>query len=153
MDREISNFLESDWMAGLRARFAFVDSNGDGWVTADDLSVALATVGLPATPAWTAKVLARYDRDGDGRVSAVDYITGLTVAGWEQQPLARALHDAFHAVDGDNDGRVSAEEMRAWYHARGVMLSSDEVATRLRPWDTDGDGRIDFAEFVRMIVD
>lgn len=152
MDREIASYLESNWMAGVRARFAFVDANNDGLVNADDLGVALASVGLPTPPALAVELIARYDADGDGRVSWVDYITGLTVASREQQPLCRALYDAFHGVDGDGDGLVTEEEMRAWYHSRGVMLSPDEVNRRLSPWDRDGDGRINFGEFVRMIV-
>ena len=100
---------EAGGNAGLDARFASVDVDGDGFATRDEYLAyykANASQGAGHAQDHSAVVAAdlwrRFDADGDGRLSAA-----------EVELDARFKAD-FGAIDTDDDGFVSDAEYRAF---------------------------------------
>ena len=53
------------------------------------------------------------------------------------------IREAFKVFDRDNNGFISAAELRHVMTSIGEKLTDDEVDEMIREADTDGDGRID----------
>lgn len=54
--------------------------------------------------------------------------------------------------DKDNNGYISAAELKLVMANLGEKLTDDEVNDMIREADMDGDGQINFEEFVRMMM-
>ena len=60
------------------------------------------------------------------------------------------LH-AFRVFDRDGDGLISAEELKLTMNNLGEPLTDHEVKSMIEAADIDGDGRINFQEFSRLM--
>lgn len=58
---------------------------------------------------------------------------------------------AFELVDADNDGRISADELKAMMSALGEEVTEERAAEMVRHVDTDGDGTISLEEFAAFM--
>jgi len=54
--------------------------------------------------------------------------------------------------DKDGNGRISASELRHVMTNLGEKLSQEEVEEMIREADTDGDGQVNYEEFVSMML-
>ena len=104
----------------------------------------LERLGAKMTEGVSARDLANYgvhfesiDRDGDGRVSATEFID----QGFYLTPFAR--RGIFRAADTDSDGFVTRSE----YILNRII--TDEAKAIVQAMDDDGDGVVQRSEFVR----
>lgn len=116
--------------ASLEDQFSVIDADGDGGLTPAE------------TIAFQRKVFAMLDEDGDGAFSRGQFIAILERQAAEagadaaQADQRRALWtQRFDGVDFDQNGTVTIAEF------------DQAHAFRFASKDTDGDGRLSFAEF------
>lgn len=62
------------------------------------------------------------------------------------------LVEAFHAFDLDSSGFVSAGELRHVMGIAGAQLSMEEADRMISDADQDGDDKVDYEEFAKMMV-
>lgn len=80
----------------------------------------------------------------DGKVDLEEFLTVLIRTGkWKQQPnIEQEALAAFQAFDVNNDGYISAEELRNTMAKLGQVLTKKEAEQMLNAFDKNGDGRI-----------
>lgn len=96
------------------------------------------------------------DENGDGRISFNEFVRLLKAKGeaslLSHPPNPRQLQDAFRRLDANGDGVLSRGELKMF--AREFVqtegLSKQYVEKLLREADRNGDGKIDYDEFLRM---
>ncbi|KAK9067124.1 hypothetical protein SSX86_014449 [Deinandra increscens subsp. villosa] len=57
----------------------------------------------------------------------------------------------FARFDADNDGKISALELRSYFGSIGEYMSHQEAQGVIDDLDTDGDGLIDFQDFMKLM--
>nr|CAN81743.1 hypothetical protein VITISV_002603 [Vitis vinifera] len=62
------------------------------------------------------------------------------------------LKEAFKVFDKDQDGYISANELRNVMFNLGERLTDEEAEQMIREADLDGDGQVNYEEFVRMML-
>ncbi|KAF4637827.1 hypothetical protein G7Y89_g247 [Cudoniella acicularis] len=61
------------------------------------------------------------------------------------------LHEAFRVFDRNNSGTISSDELRYVMNSIGEDFTDEEIDAMIREADLNGDGTIDYAEFVLFI--
>ncbi|OAY33912.1 probable calcium-binding protein CML41 [Manihot esculenta] len=61
------------------------------------------------------------------------------------------LRQVFGYFDGDGDGKISAIELRAYFGSIGEYMSYEDALCVIKELDTDGDGLLDFHDFLRLM--
>jgi calmodulin len=62
------------------------------------------------------------------------------------------IREAFKVFDKDGNGFISAAELRHVMTNLGEKLSDEEVDEMIREADVDGDGQVNYDEFVKMML-
>jgi Ca2+-binding EF-hand superfamily protein len=138
--------------AELDAWFTARDTDGDGRVDGDDLAAGPRgrrghRPGALFGPAGDgfgrddlAALVARYDADGDGSLSAAELPEAPAFHGGRHHGFAGRAH-GLAAADADGDGAVSRAEFDAMV-ARHPYADPEHAAARFAALDADGDGVI-----------
>lgn len=59
----------------------------------------------------------------------------------------------FRHFDRDGDGKISAAELLEFFVSIGEAMGEEEAAAAVAELDGDGDGRLDFGDFARMMME
>lgn len=62
------------------------------------------------------------------------------------------LNQVFCRFDGNNDGKISALELRSYFASIGEYMSHEEAQGVIDDTDSDGDNLIDFQDFKRLMT-
>lgn len=111
---------QAEAMARADQRFAALDTNRDGQLSADELKGPRA-----------ARMIGRVDTDKNGKISQAEF--------------RAAAASRFARADTDRDGTIEAGERQGKWGKRGGRGGGARMLARL---DTDRDGAISLAEFV-----
>jgi calmodulin len=146
-------------MKEFREAFRLFDKDGDGSITKEELGRVMRSLGQFARTEELQQMLQEVDVDGDGNVSFEEFVDIAWSAGAGSDPdhvLSREeeekeLRDAFRVFDKHNRGYITASDLRAVLQCLGEDLSEEEIEDMIKEVDVDGDGRIDFYEFVNAL--
>lgn len=149
-------FISKSQMKEFREAFRFFDKDGDGSITKEELGSVMRSLGQFARMEELQEMLLEIDADGDGNVSFeefVDILSNMTDVNAESSAdqEERELRDAFRVFDKHNRGFITASDLRAVLQCLGEDLDEDEIEDMIKEVDVDGDGRIDFYEFVHAL--
>lgn len=64
---------------------------------------------------------------------------------------AHELREAFRHLDRDGDGKISGEELRAFFVSLGEDMSLVEAEAAINGLDSDGDELLGFDDFLRLM--
>lgn len=134
----------------LRDAFIKIDVNADGVLTRDELQV-----GVGQVPDCDIKeedwdlVIDMMDTNQNGKVDYTEFIAGCMQS---YVYLAETnLREAFTYFDEDGDGKITIDELRNCLTSDNLMLEDDEVMGLIKEVDNDGDGMVDYTEFLDMM--
>jgi len=138
--------------AALKDAFALFDTDNDGVITKEELGAVMGELGLQATPSQLEDMINEIDLDGGGTVDLEEFIKMMTV---ETKPanIEQEMRNAFKVFDKDNSGTISADEIAQVMATFGQNLSEDELQFMIQEVDKNGDGTIDYEEFVMFCME
>jgi len=147
----IAGQLNEKEIQALRDTFMALDDNGDGLLTLVELKEGLAKAGLKEIPPDLQQLMEEIDSDGSG---VIDY-TEFLAATLEQRSYVQedVCWSAFRLFDRNGDGKISPDELKAVLNDNDVqnVAGMQAVAQLLKEVDSNGDGFIDFDEFMTMM--
>jgi calmodulin len=93
------------------------------------------------------------DVDGNGTIDFVEFIQMMPAASKNERDenAEDEMIEAFKVFDSDGNGMISSDELRQIMDNLGEKLSKEEVDEMVKEADIDGDGQINYQEFVNMM--
>ena len=87
-------------------------------------------------------------------IRAIDFPEFLTMMARKMKDTdsEEEIVEAFKVFDKDGNGFISAAELRHVMTNLGEKLTDEEVDEMIREADVDGDGQINYEEFVKMMM-
>nr|XP_037276735.1 calmodulin-beta-like [Rhipicephalus microplus] len=148
---KMSDSLSDDTIAELREAFALFDKNSNGAISTKELGNVMRALGQNPTEAELKDMIAEVDTDGDGTVDFPEFLALMTKKG-RSADTEEEIREAFKVFDRDGNGFITAAELRHVMTTLGEKLTEEEVDAMIREADTDGDGQINYEEFVALIT-
>ena len=125
--------------------------DGGGSITSDELGDVMRSLGQKPSLAEVEMMVKEIDADGNGEIDFPEFLTMMLRKMNEGNPEAE-LREVFSVFDKSGTGTVTANDLRAAMSLVGEKLTREEVDDVIRLADTSGDGKIDYDEFIRFIL-
>lgn len=133
-----------------RYQFQMFDKDGNGQIDNKELMILMQAIGQNPSKAEVEDMIHEVDSDGNGTIDFDEFIFLMEKYGKDVK-VEEQLRAAFVVFDKDKDGFISAEELKKVMMNLGEKMSEDEVADMIAEADLDGDGVIDYEEFIAMM--
>ena len=91
------------------------------------------------------------DHDGNGLIDFPEFLT-LMSQKMTATAVEEEIKEAFRVFDMDRNGLISASELRHVMTNLGERLTDKQVDDMIKEADIDGDGHINYEEFLAMMT-
>jgi len=151
---EIAKVLNEDKLKTLKEQFQAMDVNGDGMLSMQELTEGMKKGGLKQIPEDLQQILKDLDSDKSGQI---DYTEFLSAALDKRHYIQRDVcWSAFCHFDKNGDGKLSRDELKLVLESAEAKVTSiknnnKELDDLIKEVDKDGNGEIDFEEFMQMM--
>ena len=143
--------LTEEQIQEFKEAFALFDKDGDGTITTKELGTVMRSLGQNPTEAELQDMINEVDADGNGTIDFPEFLS-LMARKIKDTDTEEELREAFKVFDRDGNQLISAAELRQVMTTLGEKLTDEEVDEMIREADIDGDGQINYEEFVRMMM-
>jgi calmodulin len=147
----MTEHLTEDKIAEFKEAFEIFDKDRDGFITIKELGEIMKNLGQSPTDAELQDMINEVDVDGNGNIDFKEFL-GLMARKMRDTDTEEELIEAFKVFDRDSNGLISAQELKHVMTSLGEKITDEEVDEMIREADIDGDGYINYEEFVRMII-
>eukprot|EP00461_Guttulinopsis_vulgaris_P001021 UN01021 len=138
--------MSSEEYIALARTFRFIDKNGDGILTVDEFRQALVeTENRQVNVQTLQKIVELADLDGDGSISWKELLLATTARRLAMKE--DRLWQSFRSMDLNGDGRLSKDEL-----VQALGLPESEVEDMIKEVDVDGNGHVDYEEFLSIFA-
>ncbi|XP_078671421.1 neo-calmodulin-like [Branchiostoma floridae x Branchiostoma belcheri] len=154
--------LSESQVQEYREAFKLFDKDGDGTITVEELGTVLHDLGQFSSEEDLNELLHDLDADGNLTIDFEDFVVILSSIIKEEndeddEVLAeddeKDLREAFSLFDKAGDGFIDASDLRQILSCFGQDLTDEEVDEMMCEIDLDGNGKIDYEEFVTTICE
>ncbi|KAL9812335.1 putative guanylate cyclase activating protein [Arabidopsis thaliana] len=122
-----------------------------GCITTKELGTVMRSLGQNPTEAELQDMINEVDADGNGTIDFPEFLN-LMAKKMKDTDSEEELKEAFRVFDKDQNGFISAAELRHVMTNLGEKLTDEEVEEMIREADVDGDGQINYEEFVKIMM-
>ncbi|VDI21062.1 calmodulin-alpha-like [Mytilus galloprovincialis] len=143
--------LTEEQIHEFKEAFSLFDTDGSGTITSKELGTAMRSLGMNPTEADLADMINEIDADGNGQVDFPEFLT-LMAKKMKDGDAEEEIKEAFRLFDKEGNGFISGAELRHIMTAIGEKLTDLEVDDMLHEADLDGDGMINYQEFVALML-
>ncbi|XP_068913947.1 calmodulin-like isoform X2 [Tenebrio molitor] len=143
--------LSEDQVAEFKEAFMLFDKDEDGTITMAELGVVMRSLGQRPTETELRDMVNEVDQDGNGTIEFNEFLQMMSKK-MKDADGEEELKEAFRVFDKNNDGLISSNELRHVMTSLGERLSEEEVDDMIKEADLDGDGQVNYEEFVNILT-
>ncbi|XP_073123802.1 uncharacterized protein [Henckelia pumila] len=133
--------------------FKLFDKNGDGKISIEELGSVLRCLYPNVTVEELREMIREVDTDGNGTIEFQEFFNLMVKKMKETDANHDDLREAFNAFDKDQDGYISPDELGHVMICLGERMTAEELEEMIKEVDLDGDGQVNYQEFVKIIYD
>jgi calmodulin len=130
----------------LKEAFAIFDKDGDGVITIKDFGDVLHSLGQNLTESELQNVAKIMDVNGKGFIDFSEFVQFMTASFTDDK-----LRMLFNAFDQDGNGFISKGELKELFSKMVGTITDETVDEMIDGADIDGDGELNYEEFLAMI--
>lgn len=136
----------------LQRVFNYFDENGDGKISPTELCSRLRVVGGHEVSHDDAEAVVELsDTDGDGLLGFDDFVK--LVKEEEEDERVSTLREAFSMyAEAEGGGAITPKSLKRMLSRLGEKKSIEQCAVMVNSFDLNGDGVINFEEFMVMMM-
>ncbi|KAK9087046.1 hypothetical protein Syun_029440 [Stephania yunnanensis] len=150
----MADVLTEEQIVEFQEAFCLFDKDGDdfiGCITVEELATVIRSLDQNPTEQELYDMISEVDVDGNGTIEFGEFLN-LMAKKMKETDAEEELKEAFKVFDKDQNGYISANELRHVMINLGEKLTDEEVEQMIREADLDGDGQVNYEEFVRMMM-
>merc|ERR1712029_142927 len=147
----MADSLTEEQVSEFKEAFSLFDKDGDGQITTKELGTVMRSLGQNPSESELQDMINEVDADNNGTIDFPEFLT-MMARKMKDTDSEEEIREAFKVFDRDNNGFISAAELRHVMTSIGEKLTDDEVDEMIREADQDGDGRIDYNEFIQLMM-
>merc|ERR1719288_121986 len=136
----------------LKEAFDEFDKDGSGTITTKELLPVLRSIGQNPTEDEILGLVIEYDVNGDGTIDFDEFIEMMTKHTQETVDQTAEMREAFKIFDRDGNGYIDLKELKTVITRMGEPLSDKEAEEIFKVADLNGDGKLDYDEFVHQNI-
>lgn len=146
--------LTEERLMEYREAFKLFDKDGNGTIDVEELGIVMRSLGQNPTDEELEAIIKDADIDGDGTIDFDEFIEMMTSQEEKDSQCTQKenLRKTFEIFDTDGSGKISSDELKIVMKKLGEELTDFQIQEMIKEADSDGDGEIDFEEFVRMVT-
>jgi len=137
--------------AELKEAFDEFDKDGSGAISAQELLGVMRAMGQNPTEDEVLNLMLEADLDGNGTIEFPEFLE-LMKEKYGSDDQESDLREAFKIFDRDRDGFIDMRELKKVSMMLGTCLDPQEIDELMEEADVDGNGKIDYEEFVKMLL-
>lgn len=142
--------LSAEKLTEYREIFSFFDRDGGGSIGAEEFQQVMRTFGWDPREDELKDMVSVIDQDGDGDINFNEFVWLMTRE-FHDSDIEEEIREAFRVFDKEGNGFISTAELAAVMMNIGEVLSQEETEELVAEADIDGDGNVNYEEFVAMI--
>ena len=147
-DDEISPELKKQYQNA----FEMFDKDKDGTITAKELANVMETLtGEKPSLDEINSMIKEVDLNSDGKIELEEFITLMMKNSPDTQQEEEVIN-AYRVFDKEGNGLIQTDELKHIMMTIGDKMTEDEADEMIHEADIDGDGTINYEEFVRMMM-
>ena len=131
--------------------FDLFDKDSSGTITTKELGTIMRNLGQNPSEEELKQMIREVDLNGDGTIDFKEFLC-LMLKKMDDSDIDDELETAFKAFDLDKDGYITPHELRNGMLNLGEEYSPEEAEEMIKEGDLDNDGRIDYDEFMKIIL-
>ncbi|VDI64645.1 Hypothetical predicted protein [Mytilus galloprovincialis] len=151
---------DTDTEEEIREAFRVFDKDGSGSISANDLRHIMTNLGDKLPDEEVDEMIQEADLDGDGQIDYIEFNSMLTrhfSMPWRSsedlsEDQIAEFKEAFSLFDKDGDGTITTKELGTVMRSLGQNPTESELQDMINEVDIDGNGQIDFEEFLQMMA-
>jgi len=143
--------LSEEQIADLKAAFNSLDKQGKGHISTGDLGTIMKNLGVELTDEELQEMIQSIDQDGNGEIDFEEFLE-LMVNKMNSGDEEAELQETFKYFDQGGKGYITRENLKEAMAKMGNTLTELEIDDMINEADIDGDGTIDYEEFVKMMT-
>uniref|UniRef100_A0A4X2KIZ1 EF-hand domain-containing protein n=2 Tax=Vombatus ursinus TaxID=29139 RepID=A0A4X2KIZ1_VOMUR len=143
--------LATKQIAEFKEAFSLFDKDGDGYITTKEVGTIMRALGQTPTEAELQEIMNEVDASGNGTIDFSEFLN-VMARKMKDTDSNEDIQDAFRVFDKNRDGFISAGELRHVMTNFGEKLTDEEVEEMIKEADIDGDGQVNYIQFVEMMT-
>ena len=146
-----NNSLSEETKADYMDAFNMFDTNHDGTINSQKIGELMRKLGKNPTDLELKQIIENIAKPGLKQIGFDDFVDLMEQKNKESDPEIEIIN-TFQIFDTDNNGLISKENLFHIIRTFGETLTDEEIQEIITEADVDGDGYINYEEFVRMMI-
>ena len=143
--------LSEETKADYMDAFNMFDTNHDGTINSQKIGELMRKLGKNPTESQLNQIIGNIAKNGSKQIGFDDFVELMEQKNKENDPEIEIIN-MFQIFNKENNGLISNEELFHIIRTFGETLTDEEIREIITEADVDGDGYINYEEFVRMMI-